>query len=69
MLLQCQGSLIKALYNEALSGIALNEHLVILCVLNLFHITEAMNNLSTLNDYVRPLGVSRVQRQGGDYGL
>lgn len=45
MLLECHGSLIRAFYNGALSGIALNEHLVILCVLNLFHITEAMNNL------------------------
>ena len=45
MQLQCHGSLIRVFYNGALSGIALNEHLVVLCVLNLFHITEAMNNV------------------------
>lgn len=45
MLPQCHGSLIRPFHNGAISGIVLNEHLVILCVLNLFHITGAMNNL------------------------
>lgn len=44
MQLRYGSSLIRALHNGTLSGIGPNEHLVILCVLNLFHITGAMNN-------------------------
>lgn len=45
MLLQCQGSLIRAFYHAALSAAALNEHLLILCVLNLLYINGAVRNL------------------------
>lgn len=44
MLLQCQGSLIRARYYRARSELAPNEHLVTLRVLNLLHISGTVNN-------------------------
>lgn len=45
-LLQCQGSVIRALYYQARCARAPNEHLVTLRVLNLLHISGAANNLN-----------------------